>query len=72
MIIMELNKEQPKIELVLQEDKFPNILQRYSPDKIKEMAVEMALKQYKERPITAAMMHSCLVNLESDLAGMFA
>jgi hypothetical protein len=61
-----------KITLELDEDQFPQILKRYSLEKIKDMAVEMALKQYKERPVTKEMMFSCLANLESDLAGMFA
>jgi hypothetical protein len=60
-----------EIKLELDEDQFPQLLKRYSLDKIKEMAVDMAMKQYKARPITAAMMFSCLANLESDLAGMF-
>jgi len=65
--------EETKIEynLVLEEDKFPQILKRYSLEKIKEMAATMAIKQYSERPITEAMLYSCLINLESDLAGMF-
>jgi len=61
-----------KITLELNEEDFPHLLARYSLDKIREMAIDMALKQYKERPITKAMMHSCLANLESDLAGMFS
>ena len=60
-----------EINITLDEDKFPKLLQRYSLEKIKEMAISMALKQYKERPITEDMLHSCLANLESDLAGMF-
>ena len=60
-----------QIHLVLDEDKFPNLIRRYGPEKIKEMAIDMALKQYSERPVTATMMYSCLANLESDLAGMF-
>jgi len=60
-----------KITLELDEENFPQLLKRYSLDKIKEIAVDMALKQYSERPITKAMLHSCLANLESDLAGMF-
>ena len=60
-----------KIILELDEENFPQLLKRYSLDKIKEIAVDMALKQYSERPITKAMLHSCLANLESDLAGMF-
>jgi len=63
--------EQDKIKLELDEDKYPQILKRYSLEKIKEMAAEMALKQYSQRPVTAEMMYSCLANLESDLAGMF-
>jgi len=63
--------EEGKIELVLDEDKYPQILKRYSLEKIKEIAVDMALKLYKERPVTAEMLYSCLANLESDLAGMF-
>jgi len=59
------------ITLELDEDNFPQILSRYSLDAIKEMAINMALKQYSERPITAEMMYSCLANLESDLEGMF-
>jgi hypothetical protein len=61
-----------KIVLELDEENFPQLLKRYSPDNLKEMAINMALKQYSERPITAAMMYSCLANLESDLAGMFS
>jgi len=61
-----------KIILELDEDNFSQLLKRYSLDKIKEMAVDMTLKQYSERPITAAMMYSCLANLESDLEGMFS
>jgi len=61
-----------KIVLELDEENFPQLLKRYSPDNLKEMAINMALKQYTERPITAAMMYSCLANLESDLAGMFS
>jgi len=61
-----------KIILELDEENFPQLLKRYSLEKIKEMAVDMALKQYSERPITAAMMYSCLANLESDLEGMFS
>jgi len=60
-----------KITLKLDEDNFPQLLSRYSLDAIKEMAVDMALKQYSERPITAAMMYSCLATFESDLEGMF-
>jgi hypothetical protein len=60
-----------KIVLELDEENFPQLLKRYCLDKIKEMAVDMALKQYDERSVTAAMMHSCLASLESDLAGMF-
>ena len=59
------------INLELDEENYPQLLKRYSLEKIKEMAVSMALKQYKERPITEAMLYSCLANLESDLAGMF-
>ena len=59
-----------QIELVLDKENYPQILKRYSPEKIKEIAVEMALKQYSQRPVTAAMLYSCLANLESDLAGM--
>jgi hypothetical protein len=55
----------------LNEDDYPQLLARYSPEKIKEIAVDMALKQYSERPITATHLYSCLANLESDLAGMF-
>jgi hypothetical protein len=61
-----LMDEQPKIKLELSEDNYPILLKKYSLDKIKEMAIDMALKQYKERPITAGMMYSCLSNLESD------
>jgi hypothetical protein len=61
-----------KITLELDESQFPKLLQRYSLDKLKEMAAQMAVKQYSARPITAAMLHSCLANLESDLAGEFA
>jgi len=60
-----------KINLELDEDQFPNLIRKYSPEKIKEMAIDMALKQYSERPVTAEMMYSCLANLESDLEGMF-
>jgi len=60
-----------KFKLVLSEDKYPRLLERYSPEKIKELAAKMAVKQYKERPITEAMLYSCLGNLESDLASMF-
>jgi hypothetical protein len=60
-----------KITLELDEDKFPQLLKRYSLDKLKEMAAGMAVKQYKERPITEAMLYSCLANLESDLASPF-
>jgi len=60
-----------KIILKLDEDNFPQLLSRYSLDAIKEMAVDMALKQYSERPITAAMMYSCLATFESDLEEMF-
>jgi len=63
--------KEDKIKLELDEDKYPQIFKRYSLERIKELAVSMALKQYSERPITAAMMYSCLANLESDLAGMF-
>jgi hypothetical protein len=59
------------IILELAEDHFPQLLKRYSPEKIKEMAIDMALKQYKDRPVTKAMLHSCLANLESDLATTF-
>jgi hypothetical protein len=65
-----MSNQEDKIKLVLDEDQFPNLLKRYSLEKIKEIAVDMALKQYSERPVTAVMMHSCLANLESDLAGM--
>ena len=60
-----------EIKLVLSKDNYPEILKRYSLDQIKEMAVNMALKQYSERPITEAMLYSCLANLESDLEHMF-
>jgi hypothetical protein len=60
--------EQDKIKLEMDEDKYPQIFKRYSMEKIKKMAVDMALKQYSERPITAEMMYSCLANLESDRA----
>jgi hypothetical protein len=60
-----------EINLVLQKEKFPQLLKRYSLDKIKEMAVDMALKQYSERPITKEMCFSCLANLESDLSKEF-
>ena len=62
--------EQDRIDLELDREKFPNLIERYSLEKIKEIAINMALKQYSARPITAAMMYSCLANLESDLAGM--
>jgi hypothetical protein len=67
-----MSEKREKITLELDEDRFPQILKRYSLDKIKDIAIDMALKQYKERPVTKEMLHSCLVNLESDLAGMFA
>jgi len=60
-----------KIILKLDEDNFPQLLSRYSLDAIKTMAINMALKQYSERPITAAMMYSCLATFESDLEEMF-
>jgi hypothetical protein len=60
-----------KIELELDEDQFPQLLKRYSLGQIKDMAASMALKQYSARPITEAMLYSCLANLESDLSGMF-
>jgi hypothetical protein len=63
--------DEDKIKLELDEDKYPQIFRRYSLEKIKDLAVSMALKQYSARPITAEMMYSCLANLESDLAGMF-
>jgi hypothetical protein len=66
-----MNEQTDKIKLVLDEDQFPILLKKYSLEKIREMAVKMALKQYSERPLTATMMYSCLANLESDLAGMF-
>jgi len=62
--------EQDEIKLELDEDKYPQLFRRYSLEKIKELAISMALKQYSARPITAAMLYSCLGNLESDLAGM--
>jgi hypothetical protein len=67
-----MSGQEDKIKLVLYEDRLPNLLKRYSLEKIKEIAVDMALKQYSERPVTAVMMHSCLANLESYLAGMFS
>jgi len=67
-----MSEKTDRIKLVLNEDRFPNLLKRYSLEQIKEMAAEMALKQYKERPVTATMMYSCLANLESDLEGMFS
>ena len=60
-----------KIKLVLSEDKYPRLLERYSLEQIKKIAANMAVKQYKQRPITEAMLYSCLGNLESDLASMF-
>jgi arsenate reductase-like glutaredoxin family protein len=60
------------ITLKLDKENFPQLLGRYSPEKLKEMAVNMALKQYSERPITEEMLYSCLANLESDLEGMFS
>jgi len=55
----------------LDEEQFPQILSRYSLEKINEIAWTMAVKQYSARPITEAMLYSCLANLESDLQGMF-
>ena len=66
------SKQAKKIELTLDESQFPQLLARYSLDKINELAWTMATKQYSERPITKAMLHSCLANLESDLQGMFS
>ena len=60
-----------RLKLVVSEDKYPRLLERYSLEQIRKMAAEMAVKQYKERPITEAMLYSCLRNLESDLASMF-
>jgi arsenate reductase-like glutaredoxin family protein len=63
--------EEDKIALTLSREQFPRILERYSLEKIKEMAISMALAQYKERPLTREMLHSSLVNLEMDLERMF-
>lgn len=60
-----------EIELVLSRDHYPQLLKRYSLEDLKKMAIDMALAQYRERPLTAAMLYSCLANLEVDLERMF-
>jgi len=60
-----------EIHLVLDEENYPLVLRQYGPEGAKLQAIEMALKQYSERPITEAMLYSCLSTLESDLEGMF-
>jgi len=61
-----------KITLELDKENFPQLLNRYSLDEIKTMAINMALKQYSECPITAEMMYSCLATFESDLEEIFS
>ena len=60
-----------EIILELDEEQFPQLLKKFNLDTLKEMAINIAAKQYSARPITSAMLHSCLANLESDLAGMY-
>jgi hypothetical protein len=60
-----------KITLTLDNENFPYVLRQYGPEGAKKQAINMALAQYTERPITAAMLYSCLATLESDLTEMF-
>jgi hypothetical protein len=60
-----------RINLKLDRGNYPQILQRYSLEEIKDKAINMALAQFKERPVTEEMMYSCLSNLESDLEECF-
>jgi hypothetical protein len=60
-----------EIILELDDEHFHFVLRQYGPEGAKKMAINMALAQYKDRPLTAAMLYSCLANLESDLASMF-
>ena len=61
-----------EITLKLDDENFHYVLRQYGLEGAKKMALSMALKQYSERPITEAMLYSCLASLESDLAGMFS
>jgi hypothetical protein len=60
-----------EINLILDDENYHYVLRQYGPEGAKKQAINMALAQYTERPITEAMLYSCLATLESDLAGMF-
>jgi arsenate reductase-like glutaredoxin family protein len=60
-----------KIILKLDKAHYPQLLTRYTLKELKKKAINMALAQYKERPITRVMLYSCLNFLESDLEEMF-
>jgi hypothetical protein len=61
-----------KIKLTLDRENYLQLLRRYSLEELKVKAVDMAMAQFSERPVTEEMLYSVLSNLESDLAGMFA
>jgi hypothetical protein len=60
-----------EITLELDDEHYHFVLRQYGPEGAKKIATNMALAHYKERPLTEAMLYSCLANLESDLASMF-
>ena len=64
-----MNNQTDKIVLELDRERYTLVLRQYGLEGAKNAAINMALAQYSERPITAAHLYSCLSNLESDLAG---
>lgn len=60
-----------KITLTLDKENYPQILSRYSLEALKIKAIDMAMAQYSERPVTEEMLYSVLSGLESDLEEMF-
>ena len=63
--------DEDNMTLTLDREHYPQLLKRYSLDALKVKAVDMAMAQYSERPVTEAMLYSVLSNLESGLQEMF-
>jgi len=57
------------IQLELDEDLFPQITQRYTPEKLVAMFYQLC--ERTNQPYTKETLMTMLVCLESDLAGMF-
>lgn len=59
----------PQINLEFDADNFPQLVQRYSADELRDVLINMCEKQ--KLPLTEKHLYSCAACLETDLEEMF-